>query len=148
MFLWHRGAGAGCRLRDLHVLTGPYFHGVHLELLQCLHVHIHRHAGTLLCGRAHVLGATAERKFYMLSQQLAHKCRGKGNERYFMMKQLKSNLGELLHGGTEIWLRKPPGTAKRLLESCIIGLYEFLLKYSGLLHYSTQLCPQVLFFSP
>lgn len=65
-----------------------------------------------------------------------------------MAKQVKSSFSELLHGGTEIWLRKPLTAAKRLLESCVIALYEFLLKYSGLLHYSTQLCAQVLFFSP
>ena len=64
------------------------------------------------------------------------------------MKQVKSDLGELLHGGAETWLRKPPGAAKRLLESCVIGLDEFRLKYSGSLHYRTQLRAQVLFFSP
>lgn len=57
-FLWHCRAGAGCRLRDLHSLTGPYFHGVHLELLRSLHADIHWHTCTLLHGTAHVLGAT------------------------------------------------------------------------------------------
>lgn len=145
-FLWHQGAGASCSLRDLHILTGPCFHGVHLECLRCLHAHIHRHAGALLQGRAHLLGVTAERKFDILSQQRPREPRAKEIKSYFMMKKVKSNLGELLHGG--LWLCKPPGAAERLLESCMIGLYAFLLKNSGLLHYSTQLCPQVLFFRP
>lgn len=57
------------------------------------------------------------------------------------MEQVKSSLGELLHGGRDL-------AAQRLLESCTIGCYGFLFKYGELLHYSTQLCPQVLFFSP
>lgn len=76
-FLRQRGAWAGCRLRDLHVLLRPCFHGIHLELLCRLHAHIHGHAGALLCGRARVLGATAETKFYILAQQLAHEPRAK-----------------------------------------------------------------------
>lgn len=76
-FLRQRGAWAGCRLRDLHVLLRPCFHGIHLELLCRLHAHIHGHAGALLCRRAHVLGATAETKFYILAQQLPREPRAK-----------------------------------------------------------------------
>lgn len=74
-FLWHRGAG--CRLRDFHVLLGPCFHRIYLELLHHLHAHIHGRAGALLHGRARVLGATAEIKFYILAQKLLCEPRAK-----------------------------------------------------------------------
>lgn len=74
-----------------------------------------------------MLGATAERKFYVLPQQRPNKPRAKEIKKYFMTKKVKSNLSELLHGGTKIWLCKPLGAAKRLMESCVTGLYEFLL---------------------
>lgn len=36
-------------------------------------------------------------------------------------------MGEVLQRGTEIWVSKPLETAEMLLESCVMGLYEFLL---------------------
>lgn len=53
-------------------------------------------------------------------------------------------MGEVLQRGTEIWVSKPLETAEMLLESCVMGLYEFLLKHLGLLHYGIQLCPRFL----